>query len=401
MSFKNLILLASSFHINFFALMAAVLFFGGCLYGIKIKDKQKPQALFSDLSPFLQGRRSLKEKMVNVPFFAKILALALLVFCFADPHLQIPYSPLDNERSSEEEQEDQPTFVPTEGIAAYLVLDHSGSMQQPVIGQSSDGRKVRTTRLAVLKKLTEQFIKGSSSLGLRGRPTDLLGLVQFARVPEIITPLTLDHTAVIEHLEKLEVVQNAKRDGTAIAYAIFKTANLMAATQQFAKDLPDTDCPAYEIISQIMIVVTDGLPTTHPEDRGHPTRTVSLLQAAQLAKDHNIRLYIVNVEPALADYRFASQRRELERAAERTGGRFFLVDRGQSLLDIYRSIDQLEKSVLPGEIAVSGPIEQIHQFDPDNPPYQRASFVPIFVLIAQLLLIGATILESTWLKRAP
>ena len=78
------------------------------------------------------------------------------------------------------------TKLPTEGVALYLVLDRSGSMQQQMGSVAVNGEKVSASRIEVLKAVTAQFIQGSERVGLQGRANDMIGLVAFARVPHIL-----------------------------------------------------------------------------------------------------------------------------------------------------------------------------------------------------------------------
>jgi Ca-activated chloride channel family protein len=251
--------------------------------------------------------------------------------------------------------------------------------------------------------MTREFIRGNPKYGLRGRPSDMLGLVTFARVAQVLVPLTLDHEMLLDALGKMSVVKRKEQDGTSIGYAIMKTANLIVATRHFAEDLRGAGRPAYDIESTIMILVTDGLQTTHPEDRGHPLRTVSVMEAARFAKENDIRLYIVNVEPALAYPQFENERLQLEEASALTGGKFYLADRKKGLVEIYQAIDQLEKSILPDEVLASGKVIEKKGKSDDEPEkiYNREPYAPAILSIALFVLVASLFLECSWLRRAP
>ena len=60
-------------------------------------------------------------------------------------------------------------------------------------------------------------LKGSGELG--GRPADLIGLVTFARYPDTICPLTLDHDTLVGFLPTVKLVTQESEDGTAIGDA--------------------------------------------------------------------------------------------------------------------------------------------------------------------------------------
>ena len=75
--------------------------------------------------------------------------------------------------------------------------------------------------------------------------------------------------------------------------------------------------------------------------------TLSPLQAAQLAADGDIKIYTIAVTGGGRRGIFGPPRldtRELQAVAERTGGTFFKAESADALKEIYRTIDELEKS---------------------------------------------------------
>ena len=73
---------------------------------------------------------------------------------------------------------DLKTRIATEGIAAMLLVDVSGSMAEPWPDENLN-------RLEAAKQAFELFVRGGEVEGLTlpGRPTDLLGYIAFARRP--------------------------------------------------------------------------------------------------------------------------------------------------------------------------------------------------------------------------
>src|SRR5262249_21734707 len=128
------------------------------------------------------------------------------------------------------------------------------------------------------------------------------------------------------------------------------TAQIIAATKQYAEKLPKEEKPAYNIKSWAMILVTDGLQDPSEKDKGKKFRTMDIPEAASYAKNLGIHLYIVNVDPELGSAKYAPNLHQMQRAAESTGGKFFLASSSSSLGEIFQSIDQLEKSRLPSDI---------------------------------------------------
>lgn len=369
-----------SFEIDLKALLGA-LFFLALLFMAKrvMPPSPEPALLFSDTSLILSSKKSWKVKMANLPLYLFWSAFGLFLLAFMDPHF---YTNKDTANSDNA----------TEGIAIYLLVDRSGSMVSKVGGS---GKSAGIEKLTLLKQITEQFINGSSSSGteLSGRQNDLIGLIAFARTAEVLSPLTLDHARIVEDLQKLAVVSNPREDGTAIGYALYKTVNIIAATRNFLGDLPKSDVPAYEIKSSIIILVTDGFDSPHLEDLDNPLRGMAPMQAALYAEENKVRVYIINIEPALSATKFAPQRHQMEDIAQKTGGKYYLMTDPAQLAKIYSDIDKLEKSVLivPDDIS--------KEMQPKK--YQRISLYPYLIALGMFFLIVSVLLETFWLKRVP
>ena len=342
-----------------------------------------PQLFFSSLDNFPIDHRSWRQRLSNLPRYLLIGALLFFSLAFIDPHLLV-------QKTKEKQLPMQRKNIPTEGLAIYYILDQSGSMGEKIQGKSS-------TKIDLLKQFTQAFIKGDSSLGLKGRPNDMIGIVAFARGVQILSPLTLDHEQILSQLAKLDVVRKDDQDGTSIGYAIFKTANLIAATRHFAEDLAGTAAtPPYTIKSAVMILVTDGFQSPSPLDQGKRLRNIDLMEAAEYAKQQNIKLYIVNVEPRLAtNPEFAAYRKLMQQTAEITGGKFYMTDSSLSLDKIYADIDRIEKSTFFAESGNILPLSQRLHF------YDRVSFYPYLAAMGMALLFVSIFLSGTILRRAP
>jgi len=295
--------------------------------------------------------------------------LALLLLAFLDLHWMLPREGRPN-----------PQGGAFEGIGIYLILDQSGSMSDPV---STGGKP----KFELLKQYTRAFIQG--------RQNDLLGMIAFARGAHVIVPLTLDHRALIEALNELQVDNDPEQEGTGIGYAIFKTAQIIDATKQYAEKLPAEQRPAYDIKSTAMILVTDGLQDPSDKDKGKRFRTMDIPEAAAYAKQAGIHLYIVNVDPQFGTAQYAPNLHQMERAAESTGGKFFLASSSSSSLgEIYRSIDQLEKSHFQSPLE-SLPKEKLPRY------FKRVSFYPELIVAGLLALLAALLLRGTTSKVFP
>ena len=233
--------------------------------------------------------------------------------------------------------------------------------------------------------MTKQFILNN--------PSNLIGMASFARVPRIVVPLTLDQEPLLTKLDQMEVVKSPQDDGTAIGYAIYKTANLIAATRHFGSDLRQGGSPPYTIKSAVIIVVTDGFQDPSRLDYGNRLRTMELDDAASFAKTQGIHLYVINIDPALATPQFAPQRRQLQTVTQLTGGHYYLVDESHDLQQIYDDINRLEK----GTIRREGTLTQLNA----KANSARFSLYPFLIGLGLLSLLLALFLESTVLKEVP
>jgi len=353
---------------------------------------KEPDVGYSHLAS-LRGE-SLRARLAWLPTALKFLSLALLVVALASPgHLTEEFD--ESSLAQEEGQEsDEELILPREGIGLYFVLDRSGSMNEETEVALAGGGRRRMQRIEMLKWLTRAFIQGDQDLGLSGRYSDMIGLVAFARVAQVISPLTLNHRTVLDELQKLAAVRYQAENGTALGYALFKTVNLIAATEQFDGESP------YDLKSSVIVMITDGFPTPHPLDAHHELRTIDLLDAAKYSAHQGVRLYLINVEPQIRLPQYRSYLDEQKMAAEVTGGRFFIADRPEAMKEIYTEIDTLERSNLPQPLRIDASVEEL--FDGSASSHLRRSrWTPYLVVFALVLLGSGLLLESTLFRRVP
>ena len=300
-----------------------------------------PHVNFPEPLPKRSSIRLRFSLLPNLLWIATAILLSLALFNFTNPP-----------------RKDHPLVAPppNEGQAVYLVLDQSGSME---------GSKLQS-----LKKVAESFVES--------RPSDLIGVVAFARTANVLAPLTLDHALVLEALKNLTVVKNPDQNGTAIGYAIYKTSSLIAATRQFMQG-------KYRLKGAVIILVTDGLQDPNALDNNNPLRSQDIPEAAAFAKEQNIHLYIINVEPTMSLDQYEAHRSQMKKAAESTGGQFYLADTSDVLADVFKSINKLEKTTLPPP--------------PVYPPGE--STAPFFVMWAIVTMLLAIFLQTTIFKRFP
>lgn len=231
------------------------------------------------------------------------------------------------------------TKTSTEGIAIQIVLDRSGSMNEPI---DAGGRAVR--KIDVVKNVIAGFVQGDGSR-LKGRDGDMIGMIAFARYADTISPLARVHGPLLDAAKQLQVARTREEDGTAIGDGLaLAAARLKRAEEEVARLSADAaGKPEFTIKSKIVILLTDGMNNAGEK---------SPYEAAALAKQWGIRVYAIGVG-ATQDIDFFGGRmpgiggideRMLTEIAEETGGKYWSAEDAESLQRAYVEIDSLEKS---------------------------------------------------------
>lgn len=227
------------------------------------------------------------------------------------------------------------TKVIGEGIAIAMVVDISTSMS--AIDLEIDEKKVN--RLAVVKKAFRAFVEGDGEEA-GGREGDLIGMFAFARYADALSPLTLDHQALVKVLDEVKIVEIPEEDGTAVGDALVLAAEELrnAATS-----------------SKVLILLTDGSNNagdTDPVDAARVAEAFGIKVYAigagsqgqammpQVSREGNISYHPTQVY--IDEYM-------LTQVAELTGGLYFRATDSKGLEAIYSEIDRLEKSKNIGE----------------------------------------------------
>lgn len=376
---------AVSFEIDFLALLYSIVFIGILLFlGRGRAFFQTPKIFVSNFHDLQVANRSWKVRYAKLPRYLEFLALGFFLAALIDPHLQIP-------------KKTKLATMPEKGIAIYLVADQSGSMSEKTSGGGQHMFSGHMTKIELLKKMAQAFVQGDPEHNLKGRENDLIGLIGFARSAHVIVPLTLDHNQVLEAISRLNVVQDKDQDGTAMGYAIFKTVNIIAATRHYTQDLAGADIPAYNILSSVIVVITDGFQSPNPKDENNPLRSKGLEEAAEYAKEKGVRLYIFNVEPAFMANEFLPHRHLLERITEMTGGKFYIIQDTTQLGIVYDALASLQKSLLPPESA--NLLDLPKDLQPNR--YRRESFYPLLIACGLISLLLSILFDTTVLRRIP
>ncbi len=269
---------------------------------------------------------------------------------------------------------DEGTRIPTEGIAIAIVVDVSGSMAETDFDWQGDN----ISRLEAAKRAFRLLVMGGdgpNGIHFEGRPNDLIGMVAFASWPDCICPLTLSRSAIIRMLEAEQPRSVPGQSETNISDGVTLGLDRLQRAGSRRK---------------VMILLSDGEHNVpHPQSEWTPR------QAAQIAANLQVPISAIDAasegrtvkEPGVESDSVAVRAegiRTLQQIAGISNGRFFRAHDSQSLLDVCRQIDTLER-------------EEITSFQ-----YQRYhEGYPWFGLVAFVLLVTASGLEMAIWRRLP
>ena len=179
------------------------------------------------------------------------------------------------------------------GYEISIVLDASGSMRE-------------ANKFMITKEIVSDFIKK--------RKTDRLALSIFADFAYVAVPLTYDKKSLLNLLKHIEVGVAGQRK-TALYEALYLSSNLFK--ESAAKN-------------KIAILLTDGLDNTD---------TIPLDVAIAKAKKYDIKVYAIGIGNQ-GDYNPTV----LQQIAKETNGKFYEANSVKKIQQIYKEINELEKS---------------------------------------------------------
>lgn len=311
---------------------------------LEIRRRRRDRAVirFSDASLMENINPSPRVKLRFLPKYLRYVVLALLLIALARPQ---------GAQKSEE--------ITNQGIDIMLMLDTSSSMK--AIDFKPDNR------LEAAKKVAREFVKG--------RRYDRIGIVVFSGLAYTQCPLTVDHEAVLDFLDKTTIGMT-EVDGTAVGSAIATASSrLKGSTGK----------------SRVMILLTDGR-----NNMGE----IDPLTASQAAAALDIKIYTIGAgQPGGALYpvddpfygrqyvKMPEQELDettLAKIAENTGGRYFRATDTASLSSIFKQIDAMETAEIKTQ------------------KYVNYNELYLYVLWPALALLGFELLLSgLWLRRIP
>ena len=306
--------------------------------------KMNPSLHFSSDELLSGVGGSWKTRLHFLPMLLRMAAIFLFIVALAGPRFV-----------------KKETLHKTEGIDIVLALDASGSMaaEDFVINNQ------RMNRLAIIKGVVKDFISQ--------RTSDRIGIVAFGGVAYTVCPLTTDYPWLEQNLDRVEL--GLIEDGTAVGSAI--GSSLLRLKTSEAK-------------TKIVILLTDGM---------NNAGKIDPIKASEAAKTMGVKIYTIGAGskgyvPFPAQDFFGRKVYQnvlidldedmLTRVAENTGGKYFRATNTESLREIYKEIDRLEKT----NIEEAGYFEYTEFFDK-------------VLWLALLLLVMELVLTNTVLMRIP
>ena len=224
-------------------------------------------------------------------FFFKWLGIIMLIISLASPVKDEAYE-----------------LEPKDGYEIALIMDASNSMQ----AQGFDKDNPKLNRFDVVKNIVSDFIKE--------RKNDNIGLVVFGAYSFIASPLTYDSRILNKIVSQLQIGMAGQY--TALYESLAQGVNLLNKSESKSK---------------VAILLTDGHSTAGIDK-------IPLDVAVDMAKKEGIKVYPIGIGMP-NEYNKAV----LIKIAEGTGGVAFGASSANELEDVYKRIDELEKSEIKNE----------------------------------------------------
>jgi Ca-activated chloride channel family protein len=252
----------------------------------------------SNIESFQETRKSLRQRLMFLPFALRLLTLAILVVAMARPQSSL--------RGKEEN---------VEGVDIMLALDVSGSML---------AEDFIPNRLEAAKAVASDFV--------RSRPNDRMGIVVFSGESFTQCPLTIDHNILLAQIDAIK--SGMIEDGTAIGDGLATAINRLKNSTAMSKTI---------------ILLTDGV---------NNMGSIGPLSSAEIASVYGIRVYTIGVgtqgtAPYPIQTPFGKQYQNVEvqidepmlkEMAEMTDGQYFRATNKNKLKSIFEEIDKMEKT---------------------------------------------------------
>jgi Ca-activated chloride channel homolog len=304
---------------------------------VKNNNKQTASVKVSSSKSFLK-MNNWRTAMRHVPFILRLLVIALIITALARPQLK-----------TEQQQTEG------EGIDIILCIDVSGSMT---------AQDFTPTRMEAAKKVASGFIDR--------RPADRIGIVIFSGESFTQCPFTTDKAVL--HSAVKSIQNGLLKDATAIGDGLATSVDRIRNSKSKSK---------------VVILLTDGV---------NNDGLIGPDNAKEIAKTFGVKVYTIGVgtegytssadttagNSIVHPQRISIDEALLTEIANETGGKYFRARDNETLENIYKEIDSLEKS----KVEIASLTRYSEKFFP-------------LVMIAMLLLLAELILRYTVLKKFP
>lgn len=304
------------------------------IWYLMFRKKSEPTMRMSDTNAYRYAPRSWKVALMPLQLLLRIATFVLIVFVLARPQTSNSWK----DRT-------------IEGIDIMLAMDVSTSML---------AEDLSPNRIEAAKKVAVEFIAD--------RPNDNIGLTIFAGESFTQCPMTIDHASLLNLLHGVRADIAARgliQDGTAIGMGL---ANAVAR-------LKDSKAK-----SKVVILLTDG---------SNNMGDISPMTAAEIAKSLGIRVYTIGAGtngtarypmPVGNGVQYVNlpveiDTKTLNDISNATDGKFFRATNTRELQQIYKEIDQLEKTKL-----------NVKQYSKKYEAFQPFALAAILTLLLELLL---------------
>ena len=298
------------------------------------KRKAESSICLSDTNVYRNAPVSWRVRLMALPMVLRCVAFTLIVIALARPQTHNAW----DERT-------------VEGIDIMLAMDVSTSML---------AEDLKPNRIEAAKAVAGEFIAD--------RPNDNIGLTIFAGEAFTQCPMTADHSSLINLLQNTRTdiaAQGLITDGTAIGMGVANAVSRLKNSK--AK-------------SKVVILLTDG---------SNNLGDISPMTAAQIAKSMGVRVYTIGVGTnGVAPYpmsvaggvRYLNMPVEidtktLQDIAAVSDGNFYRATNNKELGQIYKDIDQLEKTR-----------QNVKKFSKRYEAFQPFAIAAVLILLIEVLL---------------
>lgn len=310
---------------------------------VRFRKRTEATMTLSDTWLLKDAPKTLRQRLAWLPMFLRCVCFVMVVIVLCRPQTHNAW----DERS-------------VEGIDIMMAMDVSTSML---------AEDLKPNRIEAAKSVAASFIAD--------RPNDNIGLTIFAGEAFTQCPMTTDHTSLLNLLQGVRTDIASKgliEDGTAVGMGL---AN--AVTR-----LKDSKAK-----SKVVILLTDG---------SNNAGEISPLTAAEIARSLGIRVYTIGVGtnkvapypmPVAGGVQYVNipveiDNKTLSEIASKTDGNFYRATNNKELKQIYRDIDQLERSKL-----------NVKKFSKRYEAFQPFAIAALLALLLELLL------RLTYFRRIP